>query len=200
MSLHVEIVFLLVTYIWGSIPYGYFFTKISTGKNILNVGSGNVGSTNVGRVAGRRWSVITQLFDMLKGLLPVSLCLFFLDENQVHDHLFVYLLALSAIFGHDFSIFLKFKGGKGVNTTLGASLLLAPFSVLVSVVVYFAVKWKFKYVSVGSLALATTLPTVELIIHQLTPTFYYLLFCMVLIFLVHRKNIGRLLENKEIPS
>ena len=130
-----EILILLLTYLWGSIPYGYLLTKHYTGKNILEWGSGNLGSTNVKRIAGTKISIITQLFDMLKGLLPVALFLIF--DISTSTPYYIYMLALAAIIGHDFSLFLKFKGGKGVNTTLGASLLLAPNSVLISVAIYF---------------------------------------------------------------
>jgi acyl phosphate:glycerol-3-phosphate acyltransferase len=101
--------------LWGSIPYGYLITRFSTGKNILEQGSGNVGSTNVGRVAGKKMAIITQLLVMLKGLLPVALYMYF-KHLQINNpsQPFIYLLALAAIIGRNFSIFLKFKGGKGL--------------------------------------------------------------------------------------
>ena len=147
----VEIVFVLVSYLTGSVPFGYLLTKYYTGLNILEMGSGNVGSTNVGRIAGKKIALITQLLDMFKGLLPVAFYLFFIDNEIGKFDFTIYYLALAAIIGHDFSVFLKFKGGKGVNTTLGASVLLAPFSVFISVIIYFLVKRQFKYVSLGSL-------------------------------------------------
>jgi glycerol-3-phosphate acyltransferase PlsY len=200
MTLTVEIILVILTYIWGSIPYGYILTKLYTGKNILKLGSGNVGSTNVGRIAGKKLSFMTQILDMLKGLLPVALYMFFqATASDISQH-FVYCLALTAIIGHNFSIFLHFKGGKGVNTTLGASLLIAPFSVIISVIVYFIVKWRFKYVSLGSIVLGISLPLIELILHRFTPTFYYLSICTILIIVMHRKNIHRLLQNKEMLS
>ncbi len=189
---------LVVTYLWGSVPAGYLLTKLATGKNILELGSGNVGSTNVRRVAGKKWSLITQLFDMLKGLLPVAL--FLLLNNQPEDAQFVYLLALAAILGHDFSLFLKFRGGKGVNTTLGASLLLAPVAVLIAVALYFLVKWKYQYVSLGSIVLAISLPLTEMLMHGLSLSFYYLLACSLLIIVLHRKNIIRLLNGNELRA
>lgn len=189
---------LILTYLWGSVPAGYLLTKLATGKNILEQGSGNVGSTNVRRVAGKKWSIITQLFDMLKGLLPVALFLLF--NNQPEDAPFVYLLAMAAIIGHDFSLFLKFRGGKGVNTTLGASLLLAPYAVCVAVALYFLVKWQFKYVSLGSIVLALSLPLTELVMHGFSLSFYYLLACSLLIVILHRKNIIRLLNGNELRA
>ncbi len=198
MSLSYQIFFLIITYLWGSIPAGYLIVRYHLGKNILTLGSGNVGSTNVKRIAGKKWSVITQLADMLKGLLPVGLFLMFHPQDTMPYY--VFMLALAAILGHDFSIYLRFKGGKGVNTTLGASVLLAPISVFVAVALYFVVKWRFKYVSLGSLVLALALPLSEFIVHQFSTTFYYLLVCSCLIILLHRQNIIRLIKGKELPD
>ncbi|MFA6759243.1 MAG: glycerol-3-phosphate 1-O-acyltransferase PlsY [Bacteroidales bacterium] len=200
MSLEISLAFILFSYLLGAIPFGYILTKFYTGENIMELGSGNVGSTNVKRVAGKRIAIITQVFDMLKGFLPVALYLFIFNNQQNGSSFFIYYIAISSIVGHDFSVFLKFKGGKGVNTTLGASLLLAPYSVLVAVVFYLIVKWKFNYVSLGSIVLACALPLVELIINGLGPDFYYLLVCMALIVLLHKKNIIRLLNNIEPSS
>ncbi|WP_321322574.1 glycerol-3-phosphate 1-O-acyltransferase PlsY [Labilibaculum sp.] len=195
-----KIGFVLLSYLLGSVPVGYLLTKYYTDKNILEMGSGNIGSTNVGRIAGRKLAIVTQLLDMLKGLLPVALCLFFVDNKTDGFEFYIYWLALAAIIGHDFSIFLKFKGGKGVNTTLGASVLIAPISVFISVAIYFLVKNRFKYVSIGSLLLGIFLPLTELVFHGFTSAFYYLLACMVLIILMHKANISRLLNQEELSS
>lgn len=196
MSLYYEIIFLLLTYLLGSIPVGYLLTKFYTGQNILELGSGNIGSTNVRRVVGAKLSVITQLLDMLKGFLPIVVFLIFMPSVSTPHY--ILLLALAAITGHDFSLFFKFKGGKGVNTTLGASILLAPYSVFIAVGLYFIVKWRFNYVSLGSLAIAFTIPLIEIILYGLTPTFYYLLICSFLIIFSHRENIIRLIKGDEL--
>lgn len=200
------ILFVLATYLIGSIPVGYLLIRYLTGQNILELGSGNIGSTNVKRIVGKKAAAITQLLDMAKGFLPVGLY-FYLTydlsltyyQNTVSD-LSIYYVALASILGHDFSVFLKFKGGKGVNTTLGASVLLAPLSVVIAVAFYFIVKWRFKYVSLGSIVLSMTMVVSEAIICGITPTFYYLLVCMILIVVLHYKNIGRLLRNQELLS
>ncbi len=198
MTLIYAMLFLLLTYIWGSIPFGYLVTKFAAGKNILKEGSGNVGSTNVKRIAGPKMAIVTQLFDMLKGLLPVALFLIF--NPTVTVPYYIFMLAFAAIVGHDFSLFLKFKGGKGVNTTLGASVLIAPFSVFISVALYFIVKWRFKYVSLGSIVLALSMPLIEWLIHSTTPAFYYLVICSVFIIFLHRTNIHRLIRGEELLS
>ncbi len=202
MNLFISITFVLLAYLVGSIPFAYLFTKWATGKNIMKEGSGNVGSTNVKRVAGKKISLLTQIFDIFKGGLPVAMYLYFSHNYNTDcviampEH-YVYALALAAIVGHDFSIFLKFKGGKGVNTTLGASLLISPIPVFISVSVYLFLRLKFKYVSLASMGLAIALPIGEFLIYQESLTFFYFLVCMVLILLFHLGNIKRLLEGRE---
>lgn len=198
MNLIIEISGILAAYLLGAIPFGYILTKQFTGKNILESGSGNVGSTNVRRVAGKKVSLLTQVLDMLKGMIPVGI--FMLAGNDLSESFhpyYIYMLALAAIIGHDFSIFLRFRGGKGVNTTLGASILIAPWAVIIAGAVYFLVKKMFKYVSPGSIALALALPVAEYIINGLSPTVYYLIICSALIIILHRKNIQRLLSGEE---
>ena len=201
MKLLLEILLILISYLIGSIPFGYIYTKKALGINIREHGSGNIGSTNVKRVAGKKIALITQLCDMLKGLLPVSVILF-LEYNNYYlfDNFFIYGIALATILGHNFSIFLKFKGGKGVNTTLGASLLLSPYSVFASVIVYFLVKWSSRYVSLGSICLAVTLTLTDLFIHRITYLFYYLLTCTIIILIMHFPNVKRLINGTESKS
>ncbi|MDE5420467.1 glycerol-3-phosphate 1-O-acyltransferase PlsY [Ancylomarina sp. DW003] len=198
MNITIQLTFILLGYLLGAIPFGYILTRYHTGENIMEKGSGNVGSTNVKRIAGKKIAVLTQLLDMLKGFLPVAVCLLLTNNEEIVSEFYIYCVALASILGHDFSIFLKFKGGKGVNTTLGASVLIAPFSVFISGAIYFIVKWRFKYVSLASIILSITLPLTELIIHGLSSTFYYLLVCTILIVFLHRTNIGRLLDRREL--
>lgn len=200
MNIAIQTTYVLISYLIGSIPVGYLVTKYATGKNILEHGSGNIGSTNVKRIAGNRVALLTQLLDMAKGLIPVSLAIYLLSFSSSTSNLFIYSIALASILGHDFSLFLKFKGGKGVNTTLGASVLLAPYSVFIAVALYFIVKWRFKYVSLGSLVLGITMPLVEWIINGETLTLNYLLLCMLLIIAMHRQNIDRLIRQQELKS
>jgi glycerol-3-phosphate acyltransferase PlsY len=198
MNLWFELILIVLAWLLGSVPFGYIFTKYFTGKNILEIGSGNIGSTNVGRIAGRKISLLTQVCDMLKGLLPVfSVYILEVNFNLHFEPGFIYGVALAAIIGHDFSVFLKFKGGKGVNTTLGASLLIAPYSVLIAVLLYYAVKWRYKIVSLGSIVIAISLPITDLMIHHLSLLFYYLCVASLLIIFRHISNIKRLLNGTE---
>lgn len=196
-----EVVFILMAYLLGAVPFGYLFTKWFTGKNILELGSKSIGSTNVGRIAGKKIATFTQICDMLKGLLPVSAILL-LQKNNITSFAdyFIYLIALASIMGHNFSIFLKFKGGKGVNTTLGASILLAPLQVLVSVLIFFIVKWQTNYVSLGSICLGISLPLTGLLFPVSSCCFYYLLTVSLLIIIMHSPNIVRLIKGKENRS
>lgn len=198
MNTSLEILLIVLVYLLGSIPFGYIFTRKYTGKNIRELGSGNIGSTNVRRVAGTKVALLTQVCDMLKGLLPVAAIL--LSEYTRFCNFgdsYVYMIAFAAILGHNFSVFLKFKGGKGVNTTLGASILLSPLPVLVAVLVYYIVKWKSGYVSLGSICLSVSLPFCEFLIHKTSLQFFYFIFCAALIIIMHLPNILRLINGTE---
>ena len=179
--MQINALFILAAYLLGSVPFGYLFTKYATGKNVLELGSMSIGSTNVERVAGKKISVLTQVCDMLKGVLPVGTAILLQRNNIIFlEDYFIYLIALAAILGHDFSIFLKLKGGKGVNTTLGASVLLAPIQVLASVIIFFVVKRFTKYVSVGSICLGVSLPLTGLLFsYPIVFTIYLLLPCLL---------------------
>ena len=201
MKTEFEILLIFISYLIGSIPFGYIYTKRFVGINILHHGSGNTGSTNVRRFAGPKVALFTQLCDMLKGLLPVALVIF-IEYKRIYtfDDIFIYAVGLATILGHNFSIFLKLKGGKGVNTTLGASLLLSPYSVFASVLVYFLVKWYSGYVSLGSICLAITLILTCLIINNTSYLFYYFLICSAFIIIMHIPNLKRLMNGTENKS
>lgn len=189
----------MFAYLSGSIPFGYLLTKRSTGLNILEQGSGNIGSTNVARIAGKKVAIAVQILDMLKGLIPVGL-VFLLQKLKVTDFpdYFIFFQAFATIIGHDFSIFLHLRGGKGVNTTLGATVLMAPLSVFCAVAVYYFIKWRFKYVSAGSLALAITLTFATVILYPDNYLWAYLFACSCLIIIRHIPNLRRLRAGKEL--
>lgn len=190
---------LVIGYCLGSIPFGYILTKRFTGLNILELGSGNIGSTNVRRNAGRRLSVMVQVLDILKGFIPVALVLLLKKAGwcDFPDY-FTFLVALSTIIGHISSVFLRFKGGKGVNTTIGAAILLAPLEIAFAIVLYFIVKWQAKYVSAGSIALAISLPVSGAILGAEIYVEIFLSVCCFLILFRHLPNIRRLMVGKEL--
>ncbi|MGQ1910910.1 glycerol-3-phosphate 1-O-acyltransferase PlsY [Marinifilum sp. RC60d5] len=190
---------LLTAYLLGSFPSGYLYTKIFTKKDIRKFGSGNIGSTNVKRIAGKKIAMLTQISDMLKGLLPVLFVLI-VTKYQLFplSSSLIYFVALATILGHNFSLFLKFKGGKGVNTTLGASILIAPIPVFISVFIYFIVKKLSTFVSAGSLSIALCLPLAAFCLKMPNYTIYYLCLCGFLIIIRHIANIKRLLSGTEL--
>jgi glycerol-3-phosphate acyltransferase PlsY len=198
VSLIIEILLVILSYLIGSIPFGYLLTYKYTGKNIREYGSGNIGSTNVKRIAGKKIAIQTQLLDMLKGLLPVAITML-LNKYQLltTEPYFIYIVALASILGHDFSIFLKFRGGKGVNTTLGASILLSPIAVLSGVTSYYIVKWTTKYVSVGSLVLGLVIVLVDFVLVGYGYQFWYFAATYLLIILLHRENLIRVFKGTE---
>lgn len=198
MTLFSQIIYLLFAYLLGAVPFAYILTLRATGKNITEHGSGNVGSTNVKRIAGKKVALYTQLLDILKGMLPVAILLAAGHmEWLTYPPNYIFIVALASIVGHDFSIFLLFKGGKGVNTTLGAFVLLTPIPVLLAVALYFIVKKIFGFVSIGSIALSIAMPVAEYIMHGLSGGFYFLLIAAALIIARHHKNIRRLLQGEE---
>ena len=119
---------------------------------------------------------------------------------RIQKDIFIYAVGIATILGHNFSLFLKLKGGKGVNTTLGASLLLSPYSVFASVLVYFLVKWCSGYVSLGSICLAITLTLTGWIINNTSYLFYYFLICSAFIIIMHIPNLKRLMNGTENKS
>ena len=190
---------ILLSFLMGSIPTGYLLIKRNLGIDIRTQGSGNIGSTNVKRVAGKKISVLTQVGDIVKGLLPVLIAavIAYNFKLPISSDLYLSLVALAAILGHDYTPFLGFNGGKGVNTTLGAYFLLAPLSILLGVAVYFLLRYVTKIVSIRSMALGITIPLVAILTHKsLTVVIFTTIACLLLIFR-HRDNIKRIVNKEE---
>lgn len=143
----------VAAYLAGSIPSGLIFGKVFTGEDIRNVGSGNIGAANVSRLAGYRIATLVLVFDMAKGLIPVLL-----GRAAGLDSIELAIIGGFAVLGHDFSVFLRFTGGKGVATTLGVALGLAPLPTVAAAVVWLVAVGLWKYSSVGSLVALWTLP------------------------------------------
>ena len=185
------IVTALISYLFGSIPFGYLFTKILLKKDIRNVGSGNIGATNVLRTGNKSLGYLTLILDIAKAVVPVIYIKFNYPD-------LVYISALCAFLGHLFPIWLKFKGGKGVATFVG---------ILISINIYYAVVfgivWTLtflisKYSSLSSLFASISIPIYLLIIDQDNIFFFIIMF--VLIFYTHRENIKRLINKEETKS
>lgn len=189
----------LSSYLIGSIPTGFLMTRIFAGLDIRSAGSKNVGATNVYRVAGKLPGILTLLIDIGKGVVVVTLvagfyCLFIPDIDYVF---FSALLGLVAIFGHIWSVFLKFKGGKGVATTIGVMAALAPIPLIISLLIWLGVFIPTNYVSLGSLAFGISLPVCAVILNE---PFYVVMFCVIICLLntyKHKDNIKRLINGEE---
>ena len=185
---------LLLCYLLGSIPCGYLITKFIKKEDIRQFGSGNIGATNVARIMGMKYGVLTALLDISKGFSAVCLIQLLLPETAVY---IPFLAGLLSILGHDFSLFLKFSGGKGVATTIGVLLKLLPPVLAVGIVIWFLMVLLTRYVSLGSILGALSFPLSTYLIYQ---NYYFLIFTLIfalMIVITHRHNIKRLLQGNE---
>jgi acyl phosphate:glycerol-3-phosphate acyltransferase len=193
----------VVSYLLGSIPFGYLLVRIFRGEDVRLGGSGNIGATNVARkspVLG----VITLLLDALKGSFAVWLTcrimeIAFIGHIEVNLYPFACAAGLFAVVGHMFPIWLKFHGGKGVATALGSFLLIAPKAVLVAAIVFIVVVLISRRVSLGSIVAAALFPsTVYLLNISNDPTVLALIGVAALLIIArHYQNILRLLSGTE---
>ncbi len=181
----------LVSYLFGSIPFGYLFTKILLKKDIRNVGSGNIGATNVLRTGNKSLGYLTLVLDIAKAVVPVIYIKFNYPD-------LVYLSALCAFLGHLFPIWLKFKGGKGVATFVGILISINIYYAIVFGIVWILTFFISKYSSLSSLFASISIPIYLLIINQDNIIFFIIMF--VLIFYTHRGNIKRLINKEETKS
>ncbi len=181
----------LISYLFGSIPFGYLFTKILLKKDIRNVGSGNIGATNVLRTGNKSLGYLTLILDIAKAVAPVI----YIKINYPD---LMYISALCAFLGHLFPIWLKFKGGKGVATFVGILISINIYYAVVFGIVWILTFLISKYSSLSSLIASISIPIYLLIINQGNIFFYIIMF--VLIFYTHRENIKRLINKEETKS
>ena len=181
----------LVSYLFGSIPFGYLFTKILLKKDIRNVGSGNIGATNVLRTGNKSLGYLTLVLDIAKAVVPVIYIKFNYPD-------LVYISALCAFLGHLFPIWLKFKGGKGVATFVGILISINIYYAIVFGIVWILTFFISKYSSLSSLFASISIPIYLVIINHGNIIFFIIMF--VLIFYTHRENIKRLINKEETKS
>lgn len=189
----------VAAYLIGAIPFGFLIGKWYH-IDIRKAGSGNIGATNVTRVVGRKAGKLCFFLDFVKGALPVILATVFVPETPE----LALAAAIAAILGHIFPIYLKFKGGKGVSTAAGAALALAPYPLLVALVVWVAVFLIGRYVSLASILAAVTLPVAAWIFSYCNigaeiplPTLLFFTAAAIVAILRHTENIKRLLNGTE---
>ena len=189
-----------VAYLLGSIPWGVVLTRNFASVDIRRQGSGNIGATNVSRVAGSTLGLLTFTGDILKGAAPVYLALILSEENQPAADLLPAVAGLGAFFGHLFPLFMKFKdGGKGVATCAGCYIILSPPACLSAVLTFILVLFASKRVSAGSLAAAAVLPGAVWYFADSPQFTAAAVITAIFIFIRHRDNIKRLVSGTE-PS
>ena len=178
----------IASYLMGSIPFGFILTKIFLKKDIREIGSGNIGATNVLRTGSKLIGYTTLILDIAKAIIPVIFV-------KINFPELIYIASLCAFLGHVFPFWLKFQGGKGVATYVG---ILFSINILLGVV--FVTSWGvvfliFKYSSLSSIIGALSIPIYLLITGELNDVIFFAIM-FVLIFFTHRENIKRL-RNKE---
>lgn len=186
----------IISYILGSIPFA-LVVCLPFGVDPRKEGSKNPGATNVARLLGKKWGFITFLGDASKGVLALLIASFLSSKTPYSQELILSLAGFFAVLGHLFSVFLGFKGGKGVATTIGVFLFLAPKAILVSLLTFLAGVVLTGFVSVGSLLTTFFLP-INLFIFNY-PTEYIICATVlgILIWYKHKENIKRLLRGEE---
>ena len=178
----------IISYMMGSIPFGFILTKTFLNKDIREIGSGNIGATNALRTGNKIIGYSTLILDILKAVIPVVYVKFFFPN-------FLYIAALCAFLGHVFPIWLKFKGGKGVATYVGILFTIDIYFGFIFTVSWFVTFFISKYSSLSSLIAAFSIPIYLLILTQFDQVIFFTIM-FVLIFFTHRENIKRL-KNKE---
>jgi acyl phosphate:glycerol-3-phosphate acyltransferase len=204
------VILITAAYLLGSVPFGPIIARLH-GKDLRKIGSGNIGATNLARACGRKWGYICFGLDVLKGLVPMVA----VSQSSILNHqsaigfVLWLMVGLAAILGHVFPLYLKFKGGKGVSTSLGVALGLWPyftFCGVIALLVWVAAVLKWRYVSLASICGAVVFPIVfvsEILAipswHSaaLWPLIVAAAVIPVLVIVRHRENIKRLLAGTE---
>lgn len=190
-----------LAYLLGSIPFGLILVRLIRGEDVRLSGSGNIGATNVARTGGAKLGVTTLILDALKGYVAVAIAIFASSRiPNLNISLAAPLAALCAILGHVFPVWLKFRGGKGVATAVGAFAGLAPRAVLIVLAVFLIIVAIFRYVSLGSVVGAAIFPFLAFFLYhgRSSPAgLAVMLGASLLIILKHHANLRRLLSGTE---
>ena len=178
----------IISYLMGSVPFGFILTKIFLKKDIREIGSGNIGATNALRTGNKAIGYSTLVLDIFKAVAPVIYVKVFYQD-------FLYIASLCAFLGHVFPIWLKFKGGKGVATYVGILFAINIYFGIIFTISWFITFFISKYSSLSSLVGAASIPIYLLFLTQFDQGIFFTIM-FVLIFFTHRENIKRL-KNKE---
>lgn len=195
MDIILDIIFVILSYLIGSISTGYLIAKYIYHIDLKEVGSGNIGATNVLRTLGKKMGVLTLIGDMLKGVIPTVFAILY-KPYPINQPL-IFFCALFAFLGHLFPFYLKFKGGKGVATALGIAVVIFPLQTLLCAIVFFLAVLKTRMVSLGSILAALALPV---FVSLKALTGYQVVLSIIISLLIifkHKDNIHRILEGRE---
>jgi acyl phosphate:glycerol-3-phosphate acyltransferase len=191
----------IIAYFAGSIPTSYIVGKSLHGIDLRTKGSGNLGATNAFRVLGWKSGLFVLICDILKGLLPVLVIpgiVVSVTKGDFNIHNFELIIGLATILGHIFTVFMKFKGGKGVAASVGVFLALAPISSLITLIICITIILVSRYVSLGSVTGAFLLPILILIFYPgRIPLIIFSVLVGGIVIIKHRSNIRRLINGKE---
>jgi glycerol-3-phosphate acyltransferase PlsY len=204
------IMLIVAAYLLGSVPFGLFIAK-AHGKDLRAIGSGNIGATNTGRVLGKKWGVICLVLDCMKGFIPTFAARSFVSAPPAATQLWLWLaVGCAAVIGHIFPVYLKFKGGKGVATSLGMVLGLFPYYTVAgagSLIIWIALVLVWRYISLASIIATTLFPVLlvaaiainkEWTFGGLWPLLVMALLMPMLVIIRHAENIKRLLDGSEM--
>ena len=183
------ILIIFISYLLGSIPFGYILTKFFVKKDIREIGSGNIGATNALRTGNKSIGYATLFFDIFKAIIPIIFV-------KIYYYEYLYISSLCVFLGHVFPIWLKFKGGKGVATYIGILFCINIYLGICFGLIWFLIFFIFKYSSLSSLISSLFIPIINFIIFKDEINFFFIIM-FVLIFYTHRENIKRLLNRTE---
>ena len=182
-------IIILISYLLGSIPFGFLLTKIFLNKDIRKIGSGNIGATNALRTGNKILGYATLILDILKAIIPVIFVKIYYSD-------YLYISSLCVFLGHVFPIWLKFKGGKGVATYVGILCCINIYLGISFGIVWLITFVMFKYSSLSSIVGALSVPIINFLFFN-DQIFYFFIIMFILIFYTHRENIKRLLNRTE---
>jgi glycerol-3-phosphate acyltransferase PlsY len=187
-----KILFVIFAYLLGSLPSGYILFRLSEKKDIRGYGSQSTGATNVLRVKGLKFALPVALVDVAKGALPV-----FLAMELFHDQTLALASASAAVLGHCFPVYLRFRGGKGVATSMGAYALLAFKPFLLSLALFLLVGGLTRFVSLGSLIATFCFPLLALLFHRELELIIFGIAIFLVVLFKHKDNVRRLVRGEE---
>ena len=185
-------VIIFISYLLGSIPFGFILSKIFLKKDIRKIGSGNIGATNVLRAGNKFVGYVTLILDILKAIIPIIFVKIYYTE-------YLYIASLCVFLGHVFPVWLKFRGGKGVATYVGILCCINIYLGFAFGIVWIITFLIFKYSSLSSLLGSLSIPIINFLILKEEVIFFFIIM-FVLIFYTHRENIKRLLNSSESKS